>query len=165
MFTSIASVSISGRLDAKLRAIADAGFDGVELVENDLLAYDGTARDVGLMIRDLGLTCTAFQRVDDFEGMSGAVRAHNFNLIERKLDTMEQVGADLLIVGSNASHGHVRRSSTHRRGFPRAGRASARAWHAYWLRGAGLGPIYLRSPRSLVGRERNQPSGIGAGAW
>ncbi|WP_129646550.1 bifunctional sugar phosphate isomerase/epimerase/4-hydroxyphenylpyruvate dioxygenase family protein [Peristeroidobacter agariperforans] len=103
MFTSIASVSISGRLDAKLRAIADAGFDGVELVENDLLAFDGTARDVGRMIREFGLKCTAFQRVDDFEGMSGAARAHNFNLIERKLDTMEQVGADLLIVGSNAS--------------------------------------------------------------
>ncbi|HEY0682897.1 MAG TPA: TIM barrel protein [Steroidobacter sp.] len=103
MFTSIASVSISGRLDAKLRAIADAGFDGVELVENDLLTYDGAAREVGQMIRDLGLTCTAFQRVSDFEGMSGAVRTRNFSLIERKLDTMEQVGADLLIVGSNSS--------------------------------------------------------------
>jgi 4-hydroxyphenylpyruvate dioxygenase len=103
MFTSIASVSISGRLDAKLRAIVDAGFDGVELVENDLLTYDGTARDVGRMIRELGLTCTAFQRVNDFEGMSGAVRTHNFSLIERKLDAMEQVGTDLLIVGSNGS--------------------------------------------------------------
>lgn len=103
MFTSIASVSISGRLDAKLRAIVDAGFDGVELVENDLLTYDGTARDVGRMIRELGLTCTAFQRVNDFEGMSGAARAHNFSLIERKLDAMEQVGTDLLIVGSNGS--------------------------------------------------------------
>lgn len=101
MFTSIASVSISGRLDAKLRAIAAAGFDGVELVENDLLTYDGTARDVGRMIRELGLSCTAFQRVNDFEGMSGAVRSHNFSLLERKLDAMEQVGADLLIVGSN----------------------------------------------------------------
>jgi 4-hydroxyphenylpyruvate dioxygenase len=103
MFTSIASVSISGRLDAKLRAIADAGFDGVELVENDLLAFDGAAREVGRTIRELGLKCTAFQRVDDFEGTSGAVRTHNFNLIERKLDTMEQVGADLLIVGSSAT--------------------------------------------------------------
>ncbi|WP_129774779.1 bifunctional sugar phosphate isomerase/epimerase/4-hydroxyphenylpyruvate dioxygenase family protein [Peristeroidobacter soli] len=103
MFTSIASVSISGRLDAKLRAIVEAGFDGVELVENDLLTYDGTARDVGRMIRELGLTCTAFQRVNDFEGMSGAARAHSFSLIERKLDAMEQVGTDLLIVGSNGS--------------------------------------------------------------
>jgi 4-hydroxyphenylpyruvate dioxygenase len=103
MFTSIASVSISGRLDAKLRAIAEAGFDGVELVENDLLTYDGTARDVGQMIRELGLTCTAFQRVNDFEGMSGVARSHNFSLIERKLDAMEQVGTDLLILGSNGS--------------------------------------------------------------
>ena len=28
--------------------------------------------------------------------MSGALRAHNFNRIERKLDSMEQVGAELL---------------------------------------------------------------------
>jgi 4-hydroxyphenylpyruvate dioxygenase len=55
------------------------------------------------MIRELGLTCTAFQRVSDFEGMPPAVRTRNFSLIERRFDTMEQVGADLLIVGSNAS--------------------------------------------------------------
>jgi 4-hydroxyphenylpyruvate dioxygenase len=103
MFTSIASICISGRLDAKLRAIAAAGFNGVELVENDLLTYDGTARDVGSLVRDLGLVCTAFQRVTDFEGMSGSVRARSFELIERKFDAMEQLGADLLIVGSNAS--------------------------------------------------------------
>ncbi|MBL8270735.1 bifunctional sugar phosphate isomerase/epimerase/4-hydroxyphenylpyruvate dioxygenase family protein [Steroidobacter sp.] len=103
MFTSIASVSISGRLDAKLQAIADAGFDGVELVETDLHTYDGTARDVGRTLRELGLTCTAFQRVSDFEGMSAAIRSRSFGLIERRFDAMEQVGTDLLIVGSNAS--------------------------------------------------------------
>ena len=37
MLTSIATVSISGNLDTKLRAIAEAGFDGVEIFENDLL--------------------------------------------------------------------------------------------------------------------------------
>ncbi len=68
MLTSIASVSISGRLDAKLRAIAEAGFDGIELVENDLLTYDGTPRDVGRMIRELGLTCTAFQPSERLRG-------------------------------------------------------------------------------------------------
>ncbi len=35
--------------------------------------------------------------------MAPAVRARNFSLIERKFDTMEQVGADLLIVGRNSS--------------------------------------------------------------
>ena len=103
MFTSIASVCISGSLDTKLRAIAKAGFNGVELVESDLLTYDGTARELGRMIRDLGLQCTAFQPVRDFEGMPEPLRTRNFQQIERKFDVMEQVGAELLIVGSNAS--------------------------------------------------------------
>ena len=36
MRTSIATVSISGDLGEKLEAIAAAGFDGVEIFENDL---------------------------------------------------------------------------------------------------------------------------------
>lgn len=103
MFTSIASVCISGSLDSKLRAIAAAGFNGVELVENDLLTYDGNARDLGRMLAELGLKCTAFQPVRDFEGMPEPRRTQNFNRIERKFDVMEQVGAELLIVGSNSS--------------------------------------------------------------
>ena len=34
---SIATVSLSGALDEKLRATAAAGFDAVEIFENDLL--------------------------------------------------------------------------------------------------------------------------------
>ena len=41
MLKSIATVSLSGALDAKLWAIADAGFEGVEICENDLLSYPG----------------------------------------------------------------------------------------------------------------------------
>ena len=37
--TSIATVSLSGDLREKLDAIAAAGFDGVEIFENDFLAY------------------------------------------------------------------------------------------------------------------------------
>jgi len=103
MFTSIASVSISGRLDAKLRAIAEAGFDGVELVENDLLTSDASPREVGRTMRELGLKCTALQPVRDFEGMAEPVRSRNFQRIEHRFEIMEQVGAELLIVGSNAS--------------------------------------------------------------
>jgi 4-hydroxyphenylpyruvate dioxygenase len=37
MKMSIATVSLSGTLEEKLRAIADAGFYGVEIFENDFL--------------------------------------------------------------------------------------------------------------------------------
>lgn len=72
MKTSIATVSISGDLDQKLAAIAAAGFDGVEIFENDLLVYDRSPREVGRMVRDQGLEITLFQPFRDFEGMPEA---------------------------------------------------------------------------------------------
>jgi 4-hydroxyphenylpyruvate dioxygenase len=58
MKTSIATVSLSGDLREKLSAIAAADFDGVEIFENDFLAFDGSPRDVGAMVRDHGLEIT-----------------------------------------------------------------------------------------------------------
>ncbi|RQP17215.1 MAG: sugar phosphate isomerase/epimerase, partial [Brucella intermedia] len=69
MKTSIATVSISGDLQQKLGAIAKAGFDGVEIFENDFLTFDESPRQVGQMARDLGLEITLFQPFRDFEGM------------------------------------------------------------------------------------------------
>lgn len=46
MQRSIATVSLSGTLPEKLEAIAAAGFDGVEIFENDLLYYDGSPREI-----------------------------------------------------------------------------------------------------------------------
>ena len=62
MKTSIATVSISGDLREKLSAIAAAGFDGVEIFENDFLAFDGTPAEVGRMVRDHGLRSRCFSR-------------------------------------------------------------------------------------------------------
>lgn len=62
MQRSIATVSLSGTLPEKLEAIAAAGFDGVEIFENDLLYYDGSPREIRQMCADLGLAITLFNR-------------------------------------------------------------------------------------------------------
>jgi len=103
MFSSIATVSLSGTLDTKLRAIAAARFDGVEIFENDLLTYGGSVGDVRAMLADFGLVCTCFQPFRDFEGMPADVLARTFELAERKFDLMQQLGAPLLLVCSNVS--------------------------------------------------------------
>ncbi|TDK29309.1 sugar phosphate isomerase/epimerase and 4-hydroxyphenylpyruvate domain-containing protein [Rhizobium deserti] len=103
MKTSIATVSISGELPEKLEAIAAAGFDGVEIFENDFLAFDGSPRDVGRMARDLGLEITLFQPFRDFEGMPEALRQRTFDRAERKFDVMQELGTDLVLVCSNVS--------------------------------------------------------------
>jgi 4-hydroxyphenylpyruvate dioxygenase len=74
MKTSIATVSISGTLETKLRAVAEAGFDAVEIFENDLLSFPGTPRDVSTIIRDLGMQCSLFQPFRDFRCDGGTGR-------------------------------------------------------------------------------------------
>lgn len=103
MKTSIATVSISGDLREKLAAIAAAGYDGVEIFENDFLAFDGSPAEVGAMVRDHGLEITLFQPFRDFEGLPEPQRARAFDRAERKFDLMHELGTDLMLVCSNVS--------------------------------------------------------------
>jgi len=103
MRTSIATVSISGEFEEKLAAIARAGFDGIEIFENDLLAFDRTPDEVGRMVRDRGLEVNLFQPFRDFEGMPEPFRSRNFDRAERKFDLMCDLGTDLMLVCSNVS--------------------------------------------------------------
>ncbi len=103
MKTSIATVSISGDFREKLSAIAAGGFDGIEIFENDFLAFDGSPRDVGRMVRDKGLQITLFQPFRDFEGMPEPQRARAFDRAERKFDVMQELGTDLMLICSNVS--------------------------------------------------------------
>jgi 4-hydroxyphenylpyruvate dioxygenase len=103
MLNSIATVSLSGTLDVKLRAIAAAGFQGVEIFENDLLSYPASAHDIGALMRSLGLRCTLFQPFRDFEGMPAGLRQRVFDRAERKFDVALELGTDLMMVCSNIS--------------------------------------------------------------
>lgn len=103
MKTSIATVSISGALEGKLRAVAEAGFDGVEVFENDLLGFPGTPREVGQIIRELGMQCTLFQPFRDLEGMPAEQLARAYERMERKFDVMSELGTDLVLLCSNCS--------------------------------------------------------------
>lgn len=103
MIRSIATVSIGGALDEKLRTIAAAGFDAVEIFENDFTSFDGSAGDVARMCGDLGLRICALQPFRDFEGMPEPQRALAFRRVEKKFDLMQELGTDLLLVCSNVS--------------------------------------------------------------
>jgi len=103
MLRSIATVSLGGTLMEKLNAIAAAGFDGVEIFENDLLYFDGSPRDVKRIAADLGLSILLFQPFRDFEAAPRARMHKNFDRAELKFDVMEQLGADLMLVCSNTA--------------------------------------------------------------
>jgi 4-hydroxyphenylpyruvate dioxygenase len=103
MHRSIATVSLSGTLPEKLEAIAAAGFDGVEIFENDLLYYDGSPREIRQMCADLGIAITLFQPFRDFEGVRRDRLARNVERAERKFDLMQELGTDLVLVCSNVA--------------------------------------------------------------
>ncbi|NBS43467.1 MAG: sugar phosphate isomerase/epimerase and 4-hydroxyphenylpyruvate domain-containing protein [Acetobacteraceae bacterium] len=98
---SIATVCLSGSLLDKLEAAASAGFDGIEIFENDLLTFDGTPAEVRQQCEELGLAITLFQPFRDFEAMPEPQRRRNLDRAERKFDTMAALGTDLLLVCSN----------------------------------------------------------------
>ena len=101
MQRSIATVSLSGTLPEKLEAIAAAGFDGVEIFENDLLYYAGSPREIRQMCADLGIAITLFQPFRDFEGCRRDRLQKNLDRAERKFDLMQELGTDLVLVCSN----------------------------------------------------------------
>lgn len=103
MTFGIATVSLSGTLEEKLRAAAGAGFDGVEIFENDLIASPLRPREVRALLDDLGLACMLYQPFRDFEGMPGGLRQRAFDRAEAKFDLMGELGADRILVCSNCS--------------------------------------------------------------
>lgn len=103
MKMSIATLSLSGDLVEKLEAVSAAGFSGVEIYDNDLMSFNGSATDVRTIAADLGLEIIAFQPFRDFEGTPEAKRERVFSRAERKFDVMEELGCNLLIVCSNTA--------------------------------------------------------------
>lgn len=101
MKTGIATVTIAGDLPEKLAAIAAAGFDGIEIFEQDFIAHDSGPGDVGRMVRDHGLEIMLFQPFRDFEGLPEPDRARAFDRARRKFDLMQDLGTDLILICSS----------------------------------------------------------------
>ncbi len=64
---AIATVCLSGMLEDKLDAVGAAGFDGVEIFENDLIASSSTPAEVQKRCADLGLSIDLYQPFRDFD--------------------------------------------------------------------------------------------------
>ena len=99
----IATVCLSGTLEDKLAAAAAAGFDGVEIFENDLVAAASTPEEIGARCADLGLSIDLYQPFRDFEAVAPDELARNLRRAERKFELMQRLGADTVLVCSSVS--------------------------------------------------------------
>ncbi|MFD6296263.1 TIM barrel protein [Streptomyces sp. NPDC060235] len=103
MRTSIATVSLSGSLTEKLTAAARAGFDGVEIFENDLLASPLTPEEIRDRTADLGLTIDLYQPMRDVEAVPEAEFARSLRRARHKFALMRRLGAGTVLVCSSVS--------------------------------------------------------------
>jgi 4-hydroxyphenylpyruvate dioxygenase len=101
--TCIATVSLSGSLTEKLAAASRAGFDGVEIFENDLLASPLTPEEIRGRCADLGLTIDLYQPMRDIEAVPGEEFARNLRRARHKFEVMRRLGVDTVLVCSSVS--------------------------------------------------------------
>ena len=100
---SIATVCVSGTLDDKLTAAAAAGFDGIELFENDLVVSPRSPREIRSRCADLGLTIDLYQPFRDFEAVPPERLRANLARAEHTFAVMAELGVDTVLVCSSVS--------------------------------------------------------------
>ena len=103
MRTGIATVCLSGTLKEKMQACAIAGFDGIEIFEQDLVTSPLSPEDVRKMAADLGLTLDLYQPFRDFDSVPEDLLAANLRRAEAKFRLMSRLGMDTILVCTNVA--------------------------------------------------------------
>lgn len=101
MRTSIATVCISGTLEQKMLACAKAGFDGIEIFEQDLTVSPMSPEEVLALANRLGLSLDLFQPFRDFEGVDEKTFTANLARAEAKFQLMNRLGINTMLLCSN----------------------------------------------------------------
>lgn len=101
MRTGIATVCLSGTLREKMQACAVAGFDGIEIFEQDLVTSALSPEDVRKLAADLGLGLDLYQPFRDFDSVPEELLAANLRRADAKFRLMSRLGMDTILVCSN----------------------------------------------------------------
>ena len=97
------TITLAGPLEAKLRAMKDAGFTQVMLKANDINGHPEGIDAAVRAVRNSGLRVTGFQVLRDFEGLSGHLHDYKVDVAKAMLGMAKAVGAPLLLVCSSTS--------------------------------------------------------------
>ncbi|MEZ2391514.1 bifunctional sugar phosphate isomerase/epimerase/4-hydroxyphenylpyruvate dioxygenase family protein [bacterium RCC_150] len=101
MRTGIATVCLSGTLKEKMQACAIAGFDGIEIFEQDLVTSSLSPEDVRKMAADLGLGLDLYQPFRDFDSVTEDLLQENLRRADAKFKLMSRLGMDTILVCTN----------------------------------------------------------------
>ncbi|GGF05151.1 bifunctional sugar phosphate isomerase/epimerase/4-hydroxyphenylpyruvate dioxygenase family protein [Mycetocola zhadangensis] len=103
MRTSIATVCLMGTLDQKLVAAKEAGFDGVEIFEPDLIASPKSPEEIRARAQELGLSLDLYQPFRDFEGVGPDLLEQNLRRAAAKFSLMNRLGIETMLLCSNVA--------------------------------------------------------------
>jgi len=97
------SITLAGPLEAKLRAVREAGFSQIMLSARDIVGHPGGEAAAVSAVRDSRLRVTGFQVLRDFEGLSGHLHAYKVDVAKAMLGMCHALGARLLLACSSTS--------------------------------------------------------------
>lgn len=103
MRRAIATVSLGGSLEEKLDAAAGAGFDGIELFDDDLVCCPRSPEEIADMARGLGLSIDLYQPLRDFEAVPEDLYLRNLRRAELRFELMRRLGVSTMLACSNVS--------------------------------------------------------------
>ncbi|MGH7301730.1 MAG: sugar phosphate isomerase/epimerase family protein, partial [Candidatus Rokuibacteriota bacterium] len=97
------TITLAGPLEAKLRAIVEAGFTQVMLNAGDVVGHPGGEEAAVRAVHDSGLRVTGFQVLRDFEGLSGHLHAYKLDVAKAMLQICRALGSSVLLACSSTS--------------------------------------------------------------
>ncbi|WP_205964293.1 sugar phosphate isomerase/epimerase family protein [Ramlibacter agri] len=97
------TITLAGPLEAKLEAMAEAGFKQVMLKANDLNGHPQGWKAAVKVVRESGLRGTGFQVLRDFEGLSGHLHQYKVDIAKQMLEMCAALGCDVLLACSSTS--------------------------------------------------------------
>src|ERR1044071_302799 len=97
------TITLAGPLEAKLKAVREAGFTQVMLNATDLVGHPGGEAAAVAAVKASGLRVTGFQVLRDFEGLSGHLHAYKVDVAKAMLQMCHAVGSRVLLACSSTS--------------------------------------------------------------
>ena len=87
------TISLAGPLEAKLRAMREAGFGQVMLSARDVVGHPQGLDAAVQAVRDSGLRGTGFQVLRDFEGLSGGLHGYKVDIAKSMIEMCAALGS------------------------------------------------------------------------
>ncbi len=97
------TITLAGTLEAKLDAMAGAGFTQVMLSARDIVGHTGGVAAAVKAVQASGLRPTGFQVLRDFEGLSGHLHGYKVDIAKSMLEMCQALGSKVLLACSSTS--------------------------------------------------------------